>query len=80
MSKDTFYEALGWYGFIGLLAAYAVVALGFTSADNIWYQLLNLTGAVGMAGVSFYKKTYQPGVLNLVWAMIAGIALAKSSI
>jgi hypothetical protein len=78
MDKNTLYEIIGWYGFIGLLVAYALISLEFVSANDLWYQILNLTGALGIASACFYKKTYQPAVLNLIWAIIAGITLAKS--
>ena len=77
MNKNNYYEAIGWYGFIGLLLAYAIVSFGFVNGNNIYYQLLNLTGAIGIAWISLQKKTYQPAVLNIIWAIIALITLIK---
>ena len=72
---NVFVEYLGWYGALAMLTAYGLYAFGILGAENIWYHLLNLTGAIGIVTVSFYKKTWQPGVLNLFWAGIAIYAL-----
>ena len=67
----------GWYGTVAILVAYALVSFHLVSADNIWYQLLNLTGALGIAAVSYAKRAYQPMVLNVMWAGIAVVALVR---
>ena len=36
------------------------------------------TGAIGIIIVSFKKKAYQPAALNVVWLVIAAIAIIKS--
>jgi hypothetical protein len=77
MNKNNYYEVIGWYGFIGLLLAYAIVSFGFVNGNNVYYQLFNFTGAVGIAWISLKKKTYQPAVLNIIWAIIALITLIK---
>ncbi len=73
----TLFEILGWYGTVAILAAYALVSFSIISPDNVWYQILNGTGAVGIVVVSYYKRAYQPAVLNLVWAGIALVALIR---
>ncbi len=70
-------EALGWYGVIAIISAYALVSFSVLSAMSIWYQLLNATGAIGIALISFRRKTYQPGILNVVWALIALFAMVR---
>jgi hypothetical protein len=75
--KNMLVEAYGWYGAIGLLGAYALSSFDILSPENIWYQVINITAALGIVTVSFYKKTYQPGVLNVVWAIVGLIALVK---
>lgn len=70
-------EALGWYGVIAIISAYALVSFSVFSATSIWYQLLNATGAIGIAVISFRKRTYQPGILNVVWALIALFAMVN---
>jgi hypothetical protein len=68
-------EMFGWYGAVGLLAAFALSSFSILDSSNIWYQAINITAALGIVAVSFYKKTYQPGVLNLIWAIIGLVAL-----
>lgn len=70
-------ECIGWYGTVAIVLAYALSSFGVVSAQNIWYQILNGTGAVGIVYISFKKKAYQPGVLNIVWTAIAGIAIIR---
>jgi hypothetical protein len=65
---------LGWYGVAAILAAYTLNS--FNALDStVPYQLLNLTGAVGIVVVSWHRRAYQPMVLNAIWAVIALISL-----
>jgi hypothetical protein len=70
-------EAVGWYGALAILAAYMLVSFEMISPTNPWYQVLNGTGALGIVIVSFSKRAYQPGVLNLVWLLVALFALLQ---
>lgn len=77
MNKSTVIEIFGWYGAIGLLTAYTLLSFNIFSAENIWYQIINITAALGIVVVSFHKNNYQPGVLNIVWAVVGIVALVK---
>lgn len=68
-------EMFGWYGAMAILLAYALVSFSVLEPLDIWYQILNGTGAIGIMTVSYYKKAYQPGTLNLIWAVIALVAI-----
>jgi hypothetical protein len=70
-------EVIGWYGMVAILSAYALLSFGMLSSDSITFQLLNLTGAIGIAAISLLKKTYQPAIVNIVWMFIAFVALIK---
>ncbi|MFA6158093.1 MAG: hypothetical protein WC763_00490 [Candidatus Paceibacterota bacterium] len=70
-------EAFGWYGAIGLIAAYALSSFGFLSVDGLTYQLINITAALGIFVVSVHKKNYQPATLNVVWIIVGLVALVK---
>lgn len=70
-------EIFGWYGAVAMLVAYALISLHYVDSFNVWYQLLNLTAALGITSVSFYKKAYQPAALNLIWAVIAIVGLIQ---
>lgn len=72
-----FIEAFGWYGAGAIVLAYALVSFSLLEPISIYYQLLNVTGALGIVTVSFYKKTYQPGVLNIIWTIIALVAIVR---
>jgi hypothetical protein len=75
--KKLLIETAGWYGALAILTAYILVSFEIISPTYIWYQILNGTGALGIVIVSFYKRAYQPGVLNLVWLLVALFALLQ---
>jgi hypothetical protein len=77
MKEKIIDEALGWYGTFAILLAYALVSLGIISSQTFIYQILNGTGALGIVYISFKKRAYQPGILNIIWSIIALIALIK---
>ena len=73
-------EIIGWYGTIAIVTAFGLVSFEILQPGNLIYQILNGTGALGIVYISFKKKAYQPGVLNIIWAIIAGIAIVKVSL
>ncbi len=73
----TLIEFIGWYGVVAIVLAYALVSFSVLSSSNIYYQLLNITGALGIAVDSYYKKDYQPVVLNVIWMAIAALAIVR---
>lgn len=75
--KLSFVEIFGWYGTCAIILAYTLVSFSILSATSTWYQVLNGTGAIGIIIVSFTKKAYQPAVLNIIWALIALVAVLK---
>ena len=68
-------EAVGWYGTVAILIAYASVSFGWLTSDNLIFQLLNFTGAIGIVIISLLKKAYPPATLNIIWSIIALVAL-----
>ena len=74
-SKQLAAEIAGWYGTIAILAAYVFVSFGLISGDGIVFQLLNLTGAIGVIIIASYKKVAQSIVLNVVWSVVAIVAI-----
>jgi hypothetical protein len=67
----------GWYGTAAIILAYALVSFSILQPTDLWYQFLNGTGALGIVGVSLQKNAYQPAVLNIVWAVIACVAIVR---
>lgn len=73
---ELFIELYGWYGAIAILSAYFLNSFRLIGVGAT-YQLLNLTGAVGIVIVSVHNGAYPPAGLNAVWALIAVIALYR---
>lgn len=67
----------GWYGVLAILVAYALVTFNIVVAKSYVYQSLNLTGAVGLVVVATSKKDAQPATLNVIWAIIALVAMVQ---
>jgi len=70
-------EWYGWFGMAGIVLAYALASFSVIEATGLAYQVLNGLGALGIVFVSFYKKAVQPGVLNIIWTLIAVVAIAR---
>lgn len=72
-------EIAGWYGTAAILAAYALSSFHVLATGDRVYQLLNLTGALGVAWVCWQKRTWQAFWLEAIWATIALVALLGSA-
>lgn len=68
-------NTVGWYGALATLSAYLLISLGVLHGKDLSYQLLNLTGAIGLATICYFKRTYQPLFVNIIWSLIAVIAI-----
>lgn len=75
--KNRFINFLGWYGLVTVVGAYILVSFSLMAPTNLIYQLLNFTGSIGITIETYYKKDYQPFWLNLIWALIALIAMVS---
>lgn len=75
--KKKIIELFGWYGTVVIVGTYALVSFSLMQPTSLIYQLLNLSAAVGILTLSFYKKVYQTGVLNIIWSIIALAAIVK---
>ena len=75
--REKITEALGWYGVIAVVGAYALLSLDIVSSNSLLFQGLNLTGAIGIVIDALEDKNTQPAVLNIIWAIIALIAIVK---
>lgn len=75
--SSTIIEIVGWYGVVAILGAYALVSFQILSSTDFLFQLLNATGAIGVVLISLSKKNYQPAVLNIIWTLIAIVAIIK---
>lgn len=73
-------ELAGWYGAVAILLAYALSSFSVIDSGDLVYQLLNLTGALGIVIISYVKGVKQPAALNAVWAIVALIAIVQISL
>ena len=76
-NKQRFAESAGWYGTAAILAAYTLVSFNVISGDSLYFQLLNLTGALGIIAIATYKNVKQTIVLNIFWGVIAVAAIVR---
>ncbi len=60
-----------------ILVAYFLVSFDIVTVHNIWFQLLNIVGSLGLALVAFGRRDWQPMVLNIIWILIAIIAMVR---
>lgn len=70
-----FIQIVGWYGVAAIVLAYLLNSFGVLDSHSLSYQLLNLSGALGLICEAASKKDTQPVALNIVWSAIALIAI-----
>ena len=75
--REKITEALGWYGVVAVVGAYALLSLNMLDSNSLIFQGLNLTGAIGIVIDALEDKNTQPAVLNIIWGIIALIAIIK---
>jgi hypothetical protein len=78
LKRNRLAEIAGWYGTAAIVLAYILVSFNILPAGGGAYQLLNLTGALGIIVISTVKKVRQSIILNIFWAGIATLALIRS--
>ena len=71
-------EITGWYGTLAILGAYALSSLEALPAASPVLAVMNLTGGLGVAWVCWRKRTWQAFGLEVVWSVIAAIALLRA--
>lgn len=77
MNSNRLIEGLGWMSVAAIVGGYAATTFDLLETDSVMYLCLNLFGAVGIIISSLDNKNYQPIVLNVVWAVIAGVGLMR---
>lgn len=77
MDKNLLQEIVGWYGTVILLLAYALVSFNVLSSSSLMFQAMNASGALAIVYPCLKKKDYQPVVLNMVWGLVALVALVR---
>jgi len=77
IQQSKFAEFCGWYGMLALISAYFLVSLGVLNGQGLVFQLMNLTGAIGLLVVAASKGVMQSVILNIFWALIGLIAIIR---
>lgn len=77
LKPSLFAEMCGWYGMTALICAYALVSFSLISAQGLIFQLLNLTGGLGLIVVAASKGVIQSVLLNIFWVLIGIIAIIR---
>lgn len=70
------FDIFGWIGMVLVLLAYFLLSLEKIS-NGIGYQTLNLVAALLMAIGLFPKNAWFSFTLQIIWALVAVIALIK---
>lgn len=74
---DLLIDILGWAGAIAVLAGYFLVSNNKVKGDSLFYQMLNLAGGVFLLIHTFYEGAFASAFVNVVWIVIAVVALSK---
>jgi hypothetical protein len=74
---DLVINILGWIGSIEVLAAYGLNSYQKIKSDSILFYMLNLTGGLLLIIYSIYKEAFPNAFINIVWVVIALVALWK---
>lgn len=74
---DLLVEIIGWIGSIEILLAYGLNSYQKIRSDSLAFSLLNLTGGLFLMVYTIYKDAFANTFVNLVWVIIALIALGR---
>ncbi|MDO8585142.1 MAG: hypothetical protein Q7R85_03435 [bacterium] len=74
---ETFIQLIGWVGTLLIVLAYFLNSHKKIGSANLYYQLLNLIGAICLGINVLYLQAWPSLVLQIIWAMIAISVLVK---
>lgn len=74
---NIFLELIGIIGGLFILIAFVYASTGRWNGKSFWYEFNNFAGSLLLFFYTFHKDAYTNIVLNLLWAMVACIALFK---
>lgn len=70
-------EIIGWIGSAEVLIAYGLNSYQRLRSDSMTFYMLNLTGGLALIIYTVYKSAYASTFINIVWVVIAVIAIAR---
>lgn len=74
MSK---HNAVGWFGMVTLLVAYALVSGGVIVPTGYWYNAMNIVGGLTIAYSLLPVRAWPTIVLELCFVSIGLVAIVK---
>lgn len=77
MTLELWIDIMGWVGSIEVIIAYFMISTHRIDANNIYYQLLNGTGAILLIVNTVYYGAFPSTFINIVWLVIAAHAIIK---
>jgi hypothetical protein len=79
MTPNFFVDAFGWLSSAAVVIAYGLISMNKLDSKSRIYQWLNILGSIGLAVNSAYYRAFPSTVVNIVWMIIAGVALIRIS-
>jgi hypothetical protein len=73
-------EIAGFGGALLILGSYILLTIGKLTGQSRAYQAMNFVGAIGFIVNGFWHRAMPSAILNVIWAGIALVALAKISL
>jgi hypothetical protein len=70
-------DIIGWIGSIEVLIAYGLNTYQKIRSDSPLFYFLNLTGGICLIVYTVYKEAFASAFVNIVWVLIAAIAIIK---
>lgn len=70
-------EILGWIGSVLVIFAYALNINKMLSSDDTKYYLMNIIGSAFLIINTTYHHAIPSAMVNIIWVLIAIIALVK---
>jgi hypothetical protein len=70
-------EIIGWVGSLAVVVAYGMNSYQKLRSDSMVFYLMNLTGGLALIVYTIYKAAYASAFINIVWVIIAVIAIAR---
>jgi hypothetical protein len=77
IKPSRFTEISGWYGMLSLIVAYGLASFGVIEGEGLVYQILNLTGGIGLIVVAASKGVVQSVLLNIFWILIGVVTISR---
>ena len=74
---ETLIQIGGWVGTFLIVFAYFLISYKKVDGGSKIYQTMNLLGAIGVGVNVFYQQAWPAVALQVVWGIIAIIALIK---